>query len=198
MLTSYFVTLTELDHARSTGNHKPKPQTPWPKGAKVRLSPQFAHYLCDLVASADCSLLQLLRNHPELPHFKTIETWRHRYPWFSNLWNDARKQQAEFLIQKCLDLANSATPKTAHVARVQFDVYRFIAAKFSPDFYGDKPAQQQATINVGISISQDRLEELRAKLDQTRIAFTPTAKRLNDDSRTPEVNHANNHHENLR
>jgi hypothetical protein len=48
-------------------------------------------------------------------------------------------------------------------------------AKFNPDFYGDKPhgAPVQQTVNVGISISPERLSEIRTKLDSTRTALAP-------------------------
>ncbi len=186
------VTLSEIEHARALGLTQ-KPKTNWPKGAKVQLSRKFARDFCELLSTTTCSLFQLLREHPDLPSFKTLEKWRQRYPWFAQLWNQARKAQAEFLIQKCLDLAKDAQPKTAHVVRVQFDIYRFIASKFSPDIYGDKPAQPQTTVNVGISLTPERLSEIRTKLDSTRTAFHPTAKRLSEDSHTSEVKHANNH-----
>jgi hypothetical protein len=85
----------------------------------------------------------------------------------------ARKNQADFLVQKCADLAKDSTPQNAHVTRVKFDIYRWLAGKFHPDAYGDKPAAAPnvQTVNVGISISPERLQDLRNKLDVTRTAF---------------------------
>jgi hypothetical protein len=116
--------------------------------------------------------LELLRQHPELPPFKQLDYWRRHTPWFSDSWRKARQAQADFLVQKCLDLAKASTPKTAHVTRVQFDIYRWLAAKFHPEVYGHKPAASTSTtLNVGIAISPERLQDIRHKLDITRSAF---------------------------
>ena len=141
----------------------------WPEGTKQPLTQELADYFFSLVSTCDTSLLQLLRNHPELPHYNQLDNWRRRRAWFSEGWKVARRQQADFLVQKCADLAKTATPQTAHLARVQFDIYRWMAAKFHPDAYGDKPAQTQATtVNVGVAVSAERLQELRSKLEPTR------------------------------
>jgi len=47
-----------------------------------------------------------------------------------------------------------------------------MAAKFHPDAYGDKPATMpNTTVNVGIAISPERLQDIRNKLDITRSAL---------------------------
>jgi hypothetical protein len=149
----------------------------WPKGTKQPLTQELADYFFSLVSTCDTSLLQLLRSHPELPHYNQLDNWRRRRDWFSEGWKQARRNQADFLAQKCADLAKNATPQTAHLARVQFDIYRWLAAKFSPELYGDKPATSPTTtVNVGVALSAERLNEIRAKLDHTRTALlNPTA-----------------------
>jgi Bacteriophage Sf6, terminase small subunit-like len=145
----------------------------WPEGTRQPLTKQVAEHFFALLETCDTSLLQLLRDHPELPPFKQLDYWRRHKPWFPEGWRRARQAQADFLVQKCLDLAKEATPKNAHVIRVKFDITRWLVAKFHPEAYGDKPATQpnNTTFNVGVSISPERLSEIRAKLDQTRSAF---------------------------
>jgi hypothetical protein len=139
-----------------------------------KLTRALAERLCSLIAQTDQSLFTLIEQNPELPHHKTLFNWQQRVPWFAQMWKEARIKQTHFLIEKCLDLAKTAQPKTAHVVRVQFDIYRWFAAKFNPDTYGDKPPlNQQTTVNVGISIPAERLADLRSKLDQSRTAFLP-------------------------
>jgi hypothetical protein len=49
-------------------------------------------------------------------------------------------------------------------------------AKFNPDTFADKPALPAVqTVNVGIAINPERLNELRTKLDSTRSTFSPKA-----------------------
>ena len=144
----------------------------WPEGTRQPFTQELAQYYFDLVSTCDTSLLQLLRDHPELPPHKQLDYWRRHKPEFAEGLKQARKNQADFLVQKCADLAKNATPQTAHVARVQFDIYRWLAAKFHPEAYGDKSQhQQQTNVNVGIAISPERLQDIRNKLDISRTAF---------------------------
>lgn len=150
----------------------------WPEGTKQPLTKPLAEYFFSLISTCDTSLLQLLRDHPELPPFKQLDSWRAGKAWFNEGWKKARQNQAHFLANKCLELANNACPKTAHVARVRFDIYRWFAAKLHPLCYGDKPAPPQQTTNVtvGVAVSAERISEIRAKLEQTRAAYLTTSK----------------------
>ena len=153
----------------------------WPEGTRQLLTKALAEHFFSLLSTCDTSLLQLLRDHPELPPFKQLDYWRRHTPWFSDSWRKARQAQADFLVQKCLDLANQVTPKNAHVIRVQFDITRWLVAKFHPEAYVDKPtAPTPTTVNVGIAISPERLQDLRNKLDITRNALlNPHSARAN-------------------
>lgn len=147
----------------------------YPKGTRQPLTKELAQRFCDLIATSTRSTASVLADNPGFPPFKTLETWRYKHAWFGEMWNHARKRQAEHLMQVCLDETHAVTGKTAHAVRVKFDVYRFLASKFHPEVYGDKSqhGQQQTTVNVGVSISPERLTDIRSKLDQTRIAFLP-------------------------
>ena len=181
--------VAQLDAARQAGLAPPKRRyNPiWPVGTKQPLSKEIAAHFFDLLSTCDSSLLELLRRHPELPPYNSLDNWRRRHPWFSEGWKVARQKRADFLAEKCADLAKNATPQTAHLARVQFDIYRWLASKFHPDSYGDKSQkqQQQTTVNVGVSISQERLNEIRAKLDQTRLHFSNPKATVQSNATTP-------------
>jgi hypothetical protein len=158
----------------------------WPQGTKQPLTKELAEHFFSLVSTCDSSLLELLRAHPELPHFNQLDNWRRRRPWFNEAWKAARQKRADFLAEKCADLAKTATPKTAHLARVQFDIYRWLASKLHPTAYGDKPQQQQPnTVNVGVSISQERLNEIRSKLDDTRLYLSNPNATVQSNATTP-------------
>ena len=144
----------------------------WPEGTRQPLTKELAEYFFSLISTCDTSLLQLLRDNPQLPPFKQIDYWRRHTPWFAEGLKAARKNQADFLVQKSLDLAKNATPQTAHLVRVKFDIYRWLAGKFHPDAYGDKlTTTPNTTVNVGIAISPERLADLRNKLDIARSAL---------------------------
>jgi DNA primase len=50
------------------------------------------------------------------------------------MWKEAHIKQSHYLAQHVLKLAESADPKTAHVVRVKFDIFKFIMAYENLDF----------------------------------------------------------------
>jgi hypothetical protein len=145
----------------------------WPEGTPQPLTQEIAHHFFSLMSTSDCSLVQLLRYHPELPPFRQLDSWRaNNKNGFAERWREARKAQAHFLVQKCLDLQKSVNAQNAHQVRVKFDILRWVAAKFHPSVYAEKPPTAPVqTVNVGVAITPERLAEIRSKLDQTRTAF---------------------------
>jgi hypothetical protein len=82
-----------------------------------------------LISTSDDSLHGLLAKHPWLPPYRDLARWRKTQPWFAAEWKTARQMQAEWLMQKALDLQKGATKETAHLCRVKFDIIKFIAGK---------------------------------------------------------------------
>ena len=145
----------------------------WPEGTPQPLTKEIADHFFSLMSTSDCSLVQLLRDHPELPPFRQLDSWRaNNKNGFAEKWREAGKARAHFLVNKCLDLQKSVNAQNAHQVRVRFDILRWVAAKLHPAAYAEKPVPTPTqTVNVGIAISQERLAEIRASLDQTRAAF---------------------------
>jgi hypothetical protein len=159
----------------------------WPEGTPQPLTQEIADHYFSLMSTSDCSLFQLLRDHPELPPFRQLDSWRaNNKNGFAEKWREAGKARAHFLVGKALDLQKSCNPKNAHVVRVRFDILKWTAARLHPAAYADKPlpAQQTTTVNVGVSISPERLSEIRAKLDQTRSALALEKKTPNGATAT--------------
>ena len=176
---SYFFALrvnpAELKAARKAGLVARGYYNPvWPEGPRQALSKEVADYFFSLLSSCDTSLMQLLREHPELPPWSQLNSWRcNNKAGFGDQWKVASQNRARFLAERCAELGKEATPKTAHLARVRFDIYRWLAAKLHPEAYGEKllPQQQSTTVNVAVAISPERLAEIRNKLDITRSAL---------------------------
>ena len=149
----------------------------WPEGTPQPLSNEIADHFFALMSTSDCPLVQMLRQHPELPPFQQLDSWRNNNKnGFGDRWRQARAAQGEFLAQMALGLQKSVTPQTAHVVRVRFDILRWLAAKFNPSVYAEKPPIAPVqTVNVGVAISSERLADLRAKLIPTRTALALTS-----------------------
>ena len=125
------------------------------------------------MSTNDVSLVQLLRDHPELPPFRQLDSWRaNNKNGFAERWREASQARAHFLVEKCLDLQKSVNAQNAHQIRVRFDILRWVAAKLHPAAYAEKPPTAPVqTVNVGVAITPERLAEIRSKLEQTRTAF---------------------------
>jgi len=145
----------------------------WPEGSPQPLTPKIAQHFFDLMSTSDCSLVEMLRGHPELPPFRQLDSWRaNNKNGFADAWRKASHARAHFLVQKCLDLQKSVNAQNAHQVRVRFDILRWVAAKLHPAAYAEKPLQAPTqTVNVGIAISQERLTDLRSRLEATRSAL---------------------------
>ena len=158
----------------------------WPRRHAATFTQQIAdHFFC-LMSTNDCSLVQLLRDHPELPPFRQLDSWRaNNKNGFAERWREASKAHAHFLVEKCLDLQKSVNAQNAHQVRVRFDILRWIAAKLHPAAYAEKPLQAPTqTVNVGIAISQERLADLRSRLEATRSALALEKKTPNGATAT--------------
>jgi hypothetical protein len=87
-------------------------------------------------------------------------------------WKTARQMQAEWLMQKALDLQKGATKETAHLCRVKFDIVKFIAGKLHPEVWGDRPAAStNVSTTVQVAITPERLADIRSRLEPTRAYF---------------------------
>ncbi len=158
----------------------------WPPGRPQPLTQQIADHFFSLMGTSDCSLVQLLRDHPELPPFRQLDSWRaNNKDGFADAWRKASHARAHFLVQKCLDLQKSVNAQNTHQVRVRFDILRWVAAKLHPAAYAEKPLQAPTqTVNVGIAISQERLTDLRSRLEATRSALALEKKTPNGATAT--------------
>jgi len=145
----------------------------WPKGTSQALTKIVAARFFSLVETNEGSLVGLLKEHPELPPYRLLCRWRKTYPWFAEGWREAREKQGEWVMQKAFDIAKNATKETAHLCRVQFDIYKHLAGKLNPAVWGERPPAAQANVytNVQVGISQERLAEIRSSLDATRAYY---------------------------
>jgi hypothetical protein len=158
-----------IQHLRSFPRN-PEPRTKGNPTAK--LTRALAEKFCNIISKSDDSVFKIIEDNPDFPSFNRLYHYQQRVPWFAQMWKDARIKQTHFLAHKCIELAKSAEPKTAHVVRIKFDIYRWFCAKFNPEIFAEKPASAPTqTVNVGVSISPERLSEIRTKLEPSRTAF---------------------------
>ena len=69
----------------------------------------------------------------------------------------ARTRGGQSLAEETLEIADSATPQEAQVAKLRVDTRRWLASKMAPDEYGDK---QQPLVNIDLgSMALDALRK---------------------------------------
>ena len=69
----------------------------------------------------------------------------------------ARTRGGQSLAEQTLEIADSATPQEAQVAKLRVDTRRWLASKMAPDDYGDK---QQPLVNIDLgSMALDALRK---------------------------------------
>ena len=153
--------------------HRPNPRytpTPWPEGTKQPLTKEWPSNFSPYVSTCDPPSSNSSANTPNSLTLINSITGEGADSRFDEAWKAARQKRADFLVEKCADLAKTATPKTAHLARVQFDIYRWLASKLHPIAYGDKPQQQQQTsVNVGSLYLPRALKRNSLQTHQTRL-----------------------------
>lgn len=129
----------------------------------------MAARLFSLISTSENSLAGILKEHPEFPPYRDLARWRKTQPWFASEWKTARQMQAEWLMQKALDLKEGATKETAHLCRVKFDIIKYIASRLHPEVWGDRPAlPPNISTMIQVAVTPERLSDLRGRLEATR------------------------------
>jgi len=72
---------------------------------------------------------------PAMAAYGTILKWVKRHPDFEEMYVAARAAQGDFLFDEARDVAKAATRETVPLARLQFDVIRWQAARLAPAKY---------------------------------------------------------------
>jgi len=110
--------------------------------------------------------LRKICKQENMPSIQTVMTWL----WeetdykeeFSLQYAKARKQQAETMVDRMLDISDDADNKGTNKARLQIDTRKWVASKLYPKVYGEKVAfdsDQPLIINVVRFADQGQLEQ---------------------------------------
>jgi hypothetical protein len=100
---------------------------------------------------------------PDMPCYGTVLKWVKRHPEFEEMYVAARQTQGHWLFDEARDVALGATRETVPVARLQFDVIRWQAARLAPKKYlerlvaaeaRDEAAEDSGPLEVVFSITR--------------------------------------------
>lgn len=99
-----------------------------------------------------------------MPSKETIRLWKLGNPEFLAQYAQARQEQADFLSEECLEIADKATPEEAAVARLRVDTRKWYAGKMHPRVYGEKASE--VTVNNSVHnyvVAPEKLKEIRQR-----------------------------------
>lgn len=136
----------------------------------IPYSDELAAKICRAIASSTDSLKKICARNPGFPQRTTIWEWRIDYPIFANMYNDAKRAQADLMAEEIAEIADDDTHDTMisdkgnavqnseYIARsrLRVETRKWIACKLLPKVYGDR-VTNETTVMVR---HEDALKEL--------------------------------------
>ena len=148
----------------ATKNKEPK--KPKKVGRPTKYTPEMVELICERVATHDCGLRRLTDMYDDMPDKVNINIWRRKYPEFRSRYAQAKCEQAEFLTEDVLDIADDAVNdwmesydkendciswrvNGEHIqrSRLRIDTRKWLAAKLAPKIYGELASE---AVNNGV------------------------------------------------
>lgn len=132
---------------------------------------QLAERICRCISSSTDSLSKICFNNPDFPVREVIWGWRLDHPNFANMYDAAKRAQADLLAEDILAISDDSlhdvminpatgneTMNSEYVARsrLRIDTRKWIACKLLPKVYGDK-VTNETTVTIK---HEDALKEL--------------------------------------
>ena len=105
--------------------------------------------ICEQIALGR-SLVSVCKE-PGMPAYSTVMEWRLEDTSFGENYTRAREDQADYLADEVIDIADTATDP--NLARVQIDARKWKAGRMKPKVYGDR-LNLDADINIKLTDEQ--------------------------------------------
>jgi len=145
-----------------------------PGGRPTKYTPELAKEICRIVAITPFGIRKICAMHEWMPNADTIREWRFDYQEFSALFDKAKRQQADILVEDTIDIADDSSQdyivgedgkekvNTELVARsrLKIDTRKFMGIKLLPRIYGDYEEVKEQNEEL-----KEQNRQLRAKLD---------------------------------
>jgi len=138
-------------------------------GRPTIFTEELANKICDLIATHPVGYNTLLNLYPELPDRSTFLAWRLKYDWFSTKYLEAKKFQAEILVEEIDNLIPEGLvyytdekgqeridSPSAGLLIAKINNRKWTAARLVTNIYGDR---QQVNTTVTIK-HEDALKDL--------------------------------------
>ena len=106
-------------------------------GRPTKYSDEWAEKFCQEIAKG--SYIAEICKRSDQPSRETVYSWLIARAEFSDMYVRAREARADALAEKAMKIVDDVEPEAGKIAkaRLQFDAYRWHAAKLAPRKYGD-------------------------------------------------------------
>ena len=140
-------------------------------GRPTKYNDELVKDICNGIASSSKGTKKLCDENPHWPSQDTLFTWLKDNKEFSEQYAQAKRQQAEVLVDAMLDIVQGVAPgclKDEHgvivpnialiqQARLRIDVYKWLACKLIPRIYGERT---RLDADIGVTRQEDAIEML--------------------------------------
>lgn len=130
----------------------------------------IAAEIIEAISTSTDGIKRLCKKNEHWPSHDTINRWRLYHPLFADQYAQAKRTQADLLVEQALDMAQNndndvildadGNPRSNHAAvqrdRLIVDTIKWVACKLMPKVYGDK-VQTDSTITIN---HEDTLKDL--------------------------------------
>ena len=113
---------------------------------------ELATEICETIATTSKGLATLCRENSHWPDRRTLLRWRLSNKEFCHLYEKAKVDQVELLVDECVDIADNVdkddilnekgdyvcNSEYVNRSRLRLDTRKWIASKLAPRLYGDK------------------------------------------------------------
>jgi len=151
-------------------NDKPKKKAATKKKAPAKMgrptnyTPEIADKICEGIAKGN-SLVRVCAPQ-KMPQPRTVYYWIRKFPDFARNYENAKEDQADFMVEEMMEIGNSADSDNVQVARLQIDTRKWVASKFKQKRYGDKLQTDNTNHNLDYAdLSDDELDAAIARLE---------------------------------
>jgi hypothetical protein len=139
-----------------------------PDGRPSIYCPEMVERIITKISTCTDSLHKLCKENEDLPNKDTIYAWRIKHPEFSDLFLQARRNQAHFLAEELKHLSEEAASYIFEdekgqkkidagiiaMHKLKIHANTWLASRFEPMLYGDK---QQTNVTIK---HEEKLQDL--------------------------------------
>lgn len=154
---------------------KAKSKDKKPRGRPTKYTEKLGLEICKEIATSSEGLKALCAARPDWPSAKTVHAWRLEFEDFRNQYMEAKRIQADLLVEDILEIADDtrfdtlikegkdgseyevANTEWITRCRLRVDARKWIACKLLPKVYGDKVDHDH---NVTVR-QEDAIEHLK-------------------------------------